>query len=264
MPYAEINGQNLYYEDSGGELPPVVFMHGYLFDHALFDPQVEFLKSDYRCIRVDARAHGQTRFDGQPFSLYDLAADVIALLDLLKIDQAAFVGMSQGGYTLVRLALRYPNRVKAAVFMSTYNGVDTEDVKTVYRSMRDAWAGDGKSGVIDVLANLFLGADPALRAVWLPKWHALPAGHIFHSMNTLIDRDDVTSEQLQRITVPTLVVHGEADQGIPITLSEKTLFSVLPRVIGFARIAGGVHAVGLTHPAATNTALKTFLDAYAR
>lgn len=264
MPHAEINGQGLYYEDSGGDLPSVVFMHGYLFDQALFAAQVDFLRPEYRCIRIDARAHGQTRWDGKSFTLYDLLADALGLLDHLQIARAAFVGMSQGGYVLTRLALRHPERVTAAVFMSTYNGVDTDDVKDVYRSMRDAWAGEGKNGVIDVLANLFLGTNAALREAWIPKWQRYTAAQIFHSMNALIDRDDVPATRLERLAVPALIIHGEADQGVPITLAEKTLYSVLPRVIGLVRIPGGTHAVSLVKPDETNAALKQFLDAYAR
>lgn len=264
MPIATLNGQGIFYEDSGGDKPAIVFMHGFMFDHAMFDPQVAYLQADYRCIRFDARTLGQTHWDGQPFTLYDTAADAIGLLDHLHIDKAAFVGMSQGGYALVRIASKYPQRVTAAVFLSTYNGVDTEDVKQVYRSMRDAWAGVGKQGVIDVYANLFLGESQALRETWIPKWKAIPTANIFHGMNNLIDRDDVSAEQAKRITVPALVMHGDADQGIPSALAENTLFNVLPNVKGMIRIPGGTHAANLVNPEATNAPLKHFLDAYAR
>ena len=264
MATAEINGQGLYYEDSGGDLPAVVFMHGFLFDQTMFDPQVEYLRADYRCIRFDARTLGQTRWDGRPFSLYDTAADAIGLLDQLGIQQAAFVGMSQGGYTLVRLALRYPERVSAAVFLSTYNGIDTDEVKAIYRSMRDGFAGDGKAEVINVFAQLFLGTHQALRAYWIPRWQALPAANVFHGMNTLIDRDEIPSAKAGQITAPTLVMHGEGDQGIPMALAERTLVRVLPHVKGLVRIPGGAHAANLMNPEATNPPLKTFLDTYAR
>ncbi len=264
MTTVELNGQGLYYEDSGGAKPVVVFMHGFLFDQTMFDPQVAYLQADYRCIRFDARALGQTRWDGQSFSLYDTAADAIGLLDQLGIQQAAFVGMSQGGYALIRLALRYPERVKAAVFLSTYNGVDTDEVKAVYRSMRDGFAGEGKAGVLDVFANLFLGANQALRTYWLPRWTALPALNVFHGMNNLIDRDDISAQQAAQITVPALVMHGDGDQGIPMALAERSLFKVLPNVKGLVSIPGGTHAANLVNPDATNPPLKAFLDAYAR
>lgn len=264
MPIAEINGQGIFYEDSGGEKPVVMFMHGFLFDQAMFDPQVEFLKADYRCVRFDARSLGQTRWDGKPFTLYDTASDAIGLLDSLGIAQATFVGMSQGGYALVRIATRYPERVKAAVFLSTYNGVDTDDVKAAYRSMRDGFASSAKSDVIGVFAHLFLGESQLLRDYWVPRWQAISSKNVFHGMNALIDRDDMPSTEVAKITVPTYVMHGSADEGIPIGLAEHSLFRVLPNVKGLFRIPNGTHAANLVNPDATNSALKQFLDAYAR
>ncbi len=262
MPIAEINGQGIYYEDSGGDKPAVMFLHGFLFDHTMFDPQVAYLKDAYRCVRFDARALGQTRWDGKPFTLNDTAADAIALLDHLGIARAAFVGMSQGGYALVRIARRYPDRVTAAVFLSTYNGVDTDDVKEVYRSMRDGFASDAKEGVIGTFAHLFLGADQALRDYWVPRWQATPDTNVFHGMNALIDREDVPASDVAQITMPTYVMHGDADQGIYPVMAETTLFKVLPNVKGMHLIPGGTHAANLVNPDATNPALKAFLDAH--
>jgi pimeloyl-ACP methyl ester carboxylesterase len=264
MPTAEINGQGIYYEDSGGDKPVVFFMHGFLFDHTMFDPQVAYLKDEYRCVRFDARALGQTRWDGEPFTLNDTVSDAIGLLDYLGIERAAFVGMSQGGYALVRLAVRHPERVTAAVFLSTYNGVDTDDVKEVYRSMRDGYATDAKDGVIGTFAHLFLGADQALRDYWVPRWQATSAVNVFHGMNALIDREDIPASDLAKITQPSYVMHGNDDQGIPSIMAENTLYKVLPNVKGMFIIPGGTHAANLVNPDATNPALKAFLDAHAR
>ena len=60
MPFAQVNGQNLYFEDSGGNGPAIVFSHGLLMDSSMFAPQVAALKSRYRCITWDERGHGQT------------------------------------------------------------------------------------------------------------------------------------------------------------------------------------------------------------
>ncbi|MBE2266974.1 MAG: alpha/beta hydrolase [Anaerolinea sp.] len=265
MPIAQINGQGIYYEDSGGaDKPAVMFMHGFLFDQSMFDAQVEALQADYRCVRFDARALGQTQWDGKPFSLYDTGADCIGLMDHLGIQRAAMVGMSQGGYALVRMLVKYPERITAAVFISTYNGVDTADVKEVYRSMRDAWASpESRAGVIDVFSNLFLGADEVQRAKWRPMWNQIPPTNVFHGMNNLIDRDDVTPDNMKAVTIPALVMHGDADQGIPMALGEA-LHRMLGNSKGFVPIPGGTHAASLVNPAATNAPLKAFLDEYAR
>lgn len=88
MPFAHVNGQKLYYEDTGGEGPVIVFSHGLLMDGSMFAPQVEALRSTWRCITWDERGHGQTadlaRCD--PFTYYDSANDLAALLGHLGVE----------------------------------------------------------------------------------------------------------------------------------------------------------------------------------
>src|SRR5439155_1039112 len=80
-PFAEVNRQRLFYEDGGGEGPVVAFSHGLFMDHSMFDPQVEALRDGYRCIAWDERGHGQTGDALEPFTYWDSADDLMALLD---------------------------------------------------------------------------------------------------------------------------------------------------------------------------------------
>ena len=95
MPIAQINGQGIFYEDSGVGETAVVFLHGFLMDHTMFAPQVAALTPRYRSVCFDARGFGQTEWDGQPFNLYDTAADCIGLMEHLGIDRAVLVGSSK-------------------------------------------------------------------------------------------------------------------------------------------------------------------------
>jgi hypothetical protein len=80
MPHAAINGQNIYFEDTGGDGPVVVLGHGFLMDHEMFVHQVAALRDQYRVITWDERGFGLTEFDGQPFSYWDSAADCLGLM----------------------------------------------------------------------------------------------------------------------------------------------------------------------------------------
>lgn len=265
MPFSTINDQNIFYEDSGGDGPAVVFMHGFLFDTTMFDEQVKALAPKYRCVRFDARAFGQTEWDGKAFTLYDTASDCIGLMDYLNIQQAVIVGMSQGGYAGIRVALKYPDRVKALVLISTYNGVDGEDVKNIYRSMRDTWVNEGPAKVIDTYSFLFLGPQeksPDLWMNWRAKWYQHTGNQIFHANNNLIDRDEIGQDQVDKITMPTLVLHGANDQGIPPTLGEA-LYKSLPNAKKFVLIPNAAHASNVNNPQATNAELLEFLEKYA-
>ena len=112
MDIASINGVNLAFTDSGpvdgGRT--VVFSHGLLMDHEMFEPQIAALAGQHRVITWDERAHGETRAPG-PFSYWDSARDLTELLDHLGVDTAVLAGMSQGGFLSLRAALACPERI---------------------------------------------------------------------------------------------------------------------------------------------------------
>src|SRR5215510_5231697 len=121
MPVAAANGIEIHYTDSGGQGPAVVFSHGYLMDHTMFDWQVTALAPRYRVITWDERGHGGTRATGA-FTYWDSAADVLALLDHLGVERAVLAGMSQGGFLSLRAALTAPDRVRALVLIDSQAG----------------------------------------------------------------------------------------------------------------------------------------------
>ena len=264
MAYASINDQEIFFKDSGGDGYPVVMMHGFLMDQSLFDPQIRVLAPKYRCIRFDARGFGQSRWDGKPFDLYDTVSDCIGLMDALSVEQAIIVGMSQGGYAALRLALRHPDRVKSLVLMSTWSGIDDEPTKIQYRQMRDIWKNLGPiDPLLEGLATVLLGPKEAPGmlehwAKWLPKWKSYSGEAIFHATNNLLDRDDITP-QVSQIGHPALVTHGDADVGMPMILGEQ-LSQRLKGCKDFVRVPGAAHAANFTHPAVINEALLKFLN----
>jgi pimeloyl-ACP methyl ester carboxylesterase len=121
MSFADVNGQHIYFEDSGGPGAAVIFSHGFLMDHEMFEPQVTALSDEFRCITWDERGFGQTEARG-PFTYWDSAEDALALLSHLGLDGAFFVGMSQGGFLSMRAALRSPGRVRGLGLIDTDAG----------------------------------------------------------------------------------------------------------------------------------------------
>src|SRR5689334_12717687 len=139
MPFANINGQRIHFEDSGGAGPPVLLAHGFFMNQSMFDRQVAVLAPAFRVIRWDARGFGKTEDDGRPFTYWDLAADCIGLLDHLGLERAVLGGLSQGGFLSLRAALLAPARVKGLVLISTQSGVDSEEVLQAYNQMLYQW-----------------------------------------------------------------------------------------------------------------------------
>ncbi len=258
MPHAAINGQDLYYEDTGGEGPPVVFSHGFLMDHEMFAPQVAELRDIYRVITWDERGFGATESDGQPFTYWDSARDVLALLDHLGIERAVLGGMSQGGFLSLRAALLSPDRVRALVLIDTQAGTEDPETAAGYRQMLDTWIEHGYvDEVADVVAGLIIG-DAEVEPYWKDKWRTWPKERMATAGSALLDRDDVT-DRLEEIEAPALVVHGTADVAIPLERAEA-LATLLPDCRGLIEVEGAAHAANLTHPGPVNTAMRGFLS----
>jgi 3-oxoadipate enol-lactonase len=256
MPYAEINGQRIYYQDTGGEGVPLVLAHGFLMDRTMFDPQVEAFAGEYRLITWDQRGFGQTEFDSQPFSYWDSADDCLALLDHLQLDRAILGGMSQGGFVALRAALKAPARVAALILLGTQAGVEDPANVPVYQGMIDDWVTNGPSDELAAIVADIIVADPVENQRWIAKWKARPKGLIREPGRTLLERDDIT-DRLGEITAPAVVIHGTGDTAIPMDRAEA-LAAGLPGAADVIKVPGA-HAANLTHPEEVNAAIGKFL-----
>jgi pimeloyl-ACP methyl ester carboxylesterase len=257
MPFAEVNGQRLRFEDTGGDGAPVILSHGFLMDREMFAPQVEALSPEFRVITWDERGFGETEFDGEPFTYWDSARDCLGLLDHLGIEQAVLGGMSQGGFLSLRAALTAPERTRALVLIDTQSGVEDPERLPGYRQMQETWLEHGPvDELAQVIANLIIG-DPILNEVWIAKWRQLPRESLKAPGDCLFDRDDIT-DRLGEISSPAIVFHGTADQSIEIEKGDA-LCQGLSGCTGVVRVEGGPHASNLTHPDAVNGPLLEFL-----
>ncbi len=256
MAFAAINGQNIHYQDTGGDGPVVVFSHGFLMDLEMFAPQVAVLSGQYRVITWDERCFGLTEFDGKPFSYWDSASDVLALLDHLGIERAVLGGMSQGGFLSLRATLTAPERVRGLILLDTSSVAEHADVAVGYRQMIDTWA---TVGPVDELANIIATIiidDPEQNAVWIAKWKSRPQELILEAGACLLGREDIT-DRLGEISCPALVVHGTSDTAITMDRAELLADSLVG--CGGVVAVPGAHAANLTHPEAVNSAILEFL-----
>jgi pimeloyl-ACP methyl ester carboxylesterase len=255
MPFADVNGQHIYFEDSEGDGPSVLFSHGFLMDHEMFASQVAELAGEFRCITWDERGFGATEATG-PFTFWDSADDALALLTLLGVERAFLVGMSQGGFLSLRAALRAPERVLGLALIDSQAGGEDPAVLPLYQAMADDWIANGASPELaETVAGLILG--PADHAPWIAKWQAKPPEFIAYPFDALAGREDI-SDRLGQITAPAIVFHGEDDASIPMEKAEQ-LHKELPNCEELVRIAGAGHAANISHPVEVNGPLLDFL-----
>jgi 3-oxoadipate enol-lactonase len=179
----------------------------------------------------------------------------LALLDHLGIDKAYVGGMSQGGFISLRVALTAPGRVLGLILIDTQAGGEDAAAVEGYNGMRAVWMEHGPAPVQDVIKGLILG--PGEWKEWTDKWAVLDRDNFSLAFDCLIHRDDITS-RLGEITAPALIVHGTADQAIPVEKAE-VMRDGLVGATSMCLVDGAAHAPNVTHADVVNPAIIEFL-----
>jgi pimeloyl-ACP methyl ester carboxylesterase len=242
--------------DTGGDGPPVVLTPGLLFDHASFDAQVEELGDVWRMIAWDLHAAAR-RPARTPNDCWDLAVELLGLLDRLGIERAVLVGAGEGGAVATRATLMSPDRVRGLVLIASEVDREPAGRRQRFDDLVAAWRHDGLTDeVARLAAELVVGAAAAdpLR----PLWTGWTPQELEWGVSCLLDRDDV-SGRLPEIDAPALVVHGAEDRAVP-PERVRAICDALHDCRGPAEIDGGGHAPHLTHPEAVNRVLRAFLE----
>ena len=263
MPYvSQADSVRVFYTDTDGAGPVVIFGHGFYMDSSMFAPQVEYLVArGFRVLCWDARGHGETKSTpDQTFTYWDSARDLLAVMDAANVDRATLVGMSQGGYAVLRAALLAPERVDALVLLDTEAGASTDTEKAGYRELFDAWTDPDVplDPLADNLAPQLIGGTEADQAPWRARWAASDRAAIRPAANCLIDRDSLL-DRLKEIPCPALVVRGQFDQSSTADKSE-VLAAGLPGAGPVVTIPGAGHAANWTHADLVNPVLGGFMD----
>ncbi|MFI6102253.1 alpha/beta fold hydrolase [Lentzea sp. NPDC051213] len=250
-------GQPVSYVDHGGDGPAVVLLHSFLMDATMWAPQVEAFGDAFRLIAVDERGHGQTPANG-PFDHWDVAKDVLAVLDDLGIASAAVVGTSQGGFVALRMALLAPQRVTALGLLGTSAEPEDEQIAAAYHQLAEVWIAQGPDTVIDAVAKICLGDYDA--SEWTAKWREIEGERLRLIMNALVDREGVLV-RLGEIRQPALVLHGTADVAYAVARAEE-IVAALPNAEPLVTVEDGAHFLSLTHADDVNPHLRRFLSAH--
>jgi 3-oxoadipate enol-lactonase len=124
MPRAQVNGISMNYEVAG-DGPPLVLIHAWPTDHAIWQLQMPVFSQYYRTIAIDLRGCGQSDKPPGPNTPAMMSDDIAALLDVLGYDQAAICGISLGGAVAAQLTLDHPDRVRSSIWIGANSRADT-------------------------------------------------------------------------------------------------------------------------------------------
>lgn len=210
---------SLIYDDKGKGLP-VLLLHGFPLSRKMWQPQVDALtKGGYRVITPDLPGFGESSPLSGPASMTAYADAVIGLLDRLGIEKAVIGGMSMGGYVLLNLVERYPQRLLGALYLVTRATADD----AAGRVRRGDLAGAVRDGDRDVVPNtfeklLFAAETPQKRPELIAEvrqWMATaePEG-VAGGLLAMRDRRDYLA-QLPTFRMPALVIGAAEDVAVP-------------------------------------------------
>lgn len=242
-----------------GDGPPVLFLHGLGGTRLAWEPQLEGLADQFRCIAWDLPGYGDS--EPLPELTFPAIVDAIArLLDTLELDRVDVVGLSFGGQQAMHLALAQPGRVRRLVLADTSPrfGADGTDPEAWMRLRLDP---------LDAGVTPAEMAAPVLDSITAPGWGGVERDRLIHAFAQIpsaglrasvicLPSHDV-SGRLGEIDAPTLVIVGELDDETPLSYAE-TIASGIPGA-RLAVIPGAAHLTPTETPAEFNALVAQFL-----
>ncbi len=275
MPYIKVGKENsadieLYYEDHGSG-DPVVLIHGYPLSSASWEKQVPaLLAAGHRVITYDRRGFGKSSQPTTGYNYDTFAEDLRKLVTHLKLRDFSLVGFSMGGGEVARYIGKYGSKgVSKAVIIG---GVPPFLLKTpdnpegvdgsVFEGIQKAVAADRYAFFTEFFKNfyntdVFLGKRISEQAVQA-GWNVAASASATASFACVPTWHEDFRNDLARIDVPTLVIHGDADRIVPIAAAGRRT-AKLVKGARLSVIKDGPHAVSWTHADEVNAELVSFL-----
>jgi pimeloyl-ACP methyl ester carboxylesterase len=241
---ADVNGLQLFYRDAG-DGTPLLLLHGFTgsgddWKHVFADPI-----AGHRVIAPDLRGHGRSTNPGGVFKFADVARDIFALLDRLRIDRVKAIGMSAGANTLLHMATQQPARIISMIHVSGTPRFP-DQARAIMKTMTEE--GRSQAEWAEMRGRHHLG-DDQIRALWR------------HAREFADDRDDMnfTTATLSAITARTLIVHGDRDPLYPVEQAVELLRGI-PNSSLWVVPNGGHGPIFGAQAAAFVTTSRSFLE----
>jgi 3-oxoadipate enol-lactonase len=266
VPELSVNGARLYYEESGGKGPVVVFSHGLLWSTAMWRFQVAAFSGSYRCIAYDHRGQGRSEVTPGGYDMETLTEDAAALIGKLAQGPVHFAGLSMGGFVGMRLAARRPELVRTLALLDTSADPEPRLNLPKYKLLElltrllgpRRLAGE----IMKVMfAKSFL-TDPSRAALRQEMRDALGNNQLQGSLRAtggVLRRRPVDAAELSKIRCPTLVLSGAEDAAIVPLRTQR----MAAQIAGsrFVSIPRAGHTSTIEEPDAINAALNEFWSA---
>lgn len=244
-----------------GQGAPLVLLHGFPFNGALWAEQVRALNDHHRVITPDLRGHGQSPAPEGTYGMDTIAADVLRLLDHQGIDKAAIMGHSMGGYVTLALWRLAPERFSAMGLICTHAWADTPEVRANRENQAHQVFVHGSSYMAEAMMPRLFAPNAAPDESYIEVARSMILGTrpigIMGALRGMAARPD-SSGLLPGIGVPVLVVAGDSDAIIPLHRAEAMAQAIPNATLVTIENAG--HMPMLEQPQATALAIRNFLN----
>jgi 3-oxoadipate enol-lactonase len=239
----EMHPVELYYEEHGSGLP-VIFLHGFPFDHTIWEPVIPLLENQARLILPDLRGFGKSPVTEGVYTMRLLAEDIYQLASRLGISQAILVGHSMGGYVSLAFAHAYPTLLSGLGLLATQAAADTPERRQARYKTAESVAHKGAHIVASAMVNSLTSKKELLAPINELILRTHPLG-IVGALKGMAERPDLTGS-LADIHVPAVVLAGTADQ-LLLRNNVDTLAQMLP--MGWLEeIPGAGHMLMMEEP----------------
>lgn len=255
------NGKIISYHDSGTG-PVILFLHSFGHNKNLWYPQLtHFLELGYRVIAPDMPGHGESSFDPANHTVDSIAESSIELLGKLGVTRAVIVGISIGGYILLKMMARRPDLFSGMVMICTKAEADTDEIKARRRAQIDNIRNNGLQSFVETTAPKRVGPRVVTERPWVVDWIKLMNYTVSAEANAAtleamaLKQDDTAT--LPKITVPALILSGSEDIFIP-KESPHNLHKGIKNSVHHV-IQGAGHVASLENPTEVNRHMEKFV-----
>jgi 3-oxoadipate enol-lactonase len=254
MEAVQINGIQQAYTRIG-EGTPLVLIHGYPLDHTIWYDMVSSLEDKFELILSDLRGFGLSGVVESAYTIADMASDIASLLDHIGIEEAHIAGHSMGGYVALAFARKYPQRVLGLGLVSTQALADTPERKQGRYVAAEEILQNGVQPVAKSMTPKLTPVEGVQAFVRSLIAGQRPAG-LAGALKAMAERDDSTSA-LSGFKFPVAIVHGQADQLIPVERAQEMKAAISHATL--TTLSGVGHMPMMEDPQTTAATLKKLL-----